>query len=107
MSVPNVAHWTVRFDLLFGRFEYGDVGIRDATHLRWLTAKTIKNLLQQERFEVLACKQTAGVELQEYQKRLPWRWMPGRLRRLIIRALAVAMPLLFGCQHILKARMRT
>src|SRR4030095_12656651 len=33
-SVPNVAHWSVRLDLLRGRFNYQSAGIRDSTHLR-------------------------------------------------------------------------
>jgi len=103
VSVPNVAHWSVRLRLLFGRFEYADVGIMDATHLRWFTAKTIRGLLKRSGFEVLECKQTAGVDLPEYRSR-PWRWVPDRFRRSVIRALAVAAPLLFGCQHVVKAR---
>lgn len=103
VSVPNVAHWSVRLRLLLGRFEYREVGIMDATHLRWFTAKTIRKLLERSEFKVLECKQTAGVDLPEYQNR-PWSWVPGRLRRLVIRTLAVAAPLLFGCQHVVKAR---
>ena len=34
VSVPNVAHLSVRLSLLFGRFEYQDRGILDRTHLR-------------------------------------------------------------------------
>src|SRR4051812_40210561 len=34
-SVPNIAHWSVRSDLLRGKFNYRDWGIMDATHLRW------------------------------------------------------------------------
>ena len=37
VSVPNVAHWTVRAKLLLGRFDYAPSGIMDATHLRWFT----------------------------------------------------------------------
>jgi methionine biosynthesis protein MetW len=106
VSVPNVAHWTVRTRLLLGRFEYADVGIMDATHLRWFTAKSISRLLNRGGFEILECKQTAGVELPEYHNRL-WTWMPGRIRRSIIRGMAAAMPLLFGCQHVIKARITT
>ena len=106
VSVPNVAHWSVRYDLMRGRFEYTEVGIKDATHLRWFTSTTITNLLQREGFEVLECKQSAGVDLPDYHNRLPWKWIPGRIRRLIIHALTFALPLLFGCQHVLRARIR-
>jgi methionine biosynthesis protein MetW len=33
ISVPNVAHWSVRLKLLLGRFDYEPTGIMDATHL--------------------------------------------------------------------------
>jgi 2-polyprenyl-3-methyl-5-hydroxy-6-metoxy-1,4-benzoquinol methylase len=29
-SVPNVAHWSMRLDLLFGRFNYAESGLCDA-----------------------------------------------------------------------------
>ena len=45
VSVPNVAHWTVRLDLLCGRFQYRETGIMDATHLRWFTRDGIALLL--------------------------------------------------------------
>ena len=41
-SIPNVAHWFVRTDLLRGRFDYQDCGIMDATHLRWFTRRTVR-----------------------------------------------------------------
>jgi 2-polyprenyl-3-methyl-5-hydroxy-6-metoxy-1,4-benzoquinol methylase len=37
VSVPNVAHWTVRLGLLAGRFDYAETGILDRTHLRFFT----------------------------------------------------------------------
>jgi SAM-dependent methyltransferase len=40
VSVPNVAHLYVRLSLLLGRFEYGDRGILDRTHLVFFTRRT-------------------------------------------------------------------
>lgn len=37
VSVPNVAHWSIRLSLLAGRWEYRDSGILDDTHLRFFT----------------------------------------------------------------------
>ena len=39
LSVPNVAHWSVRFGLLFGRFEYRSRGILDRTHLQFFSRR--------------------------------------------------------------------
>lgn len=103
ISVPNVAHWTMRLHLLRGRFNYTEIGIRDATHLRWFTLKTIKDLVSNEGFEVVAYKPAAGTWMYEYNKP-PWGWLPVRLRLALISALAQAVPTLFACQHVLKAR---
>ena len=102
-SVPNVAHWSVRLDLLRGRFDYQPVGIRDATHLRWFTAETVRSLFETNGLRVISLQHTAGVTLPEYENRRPWRWMPRDRRHAIVRALARRLPLLFGCQHIVHA----
>jgi SAM-dependent methyltransferase len=46
ISVPNVANLVVRLSLLFGRFDYCDLGILDRTHLRFFTLKTLTSLLK-------------------------------------------------------------
>ena len=102
-SVPNVAHWSVRLDLLRGRFDYQPVGIRDATHLRWFTADTIRSLFETNGLRVISLQHTAGVTLPDYENRRPWRWIRRDRRDLIIRVLARRLPLLFGCQHIIRA----
>ena len=45
VSVPNVAHLWVRLSLLAGRFDYGDRGILDRTHLRFFTRRSLLELL--------------------------------------------------------------
>ena len=101
-SVPNVAHWSVRLDLLRGRFDYQPLGIRDATHLRWFTADTVRSLFETNGLRVVSLQHTAGVMLAEYYRR-PWRWISPDRRYAIVRALARRLPLLFGCQHIIHA----
>jgi 2-polyprenyl-3-methyl-5-hydroxy-6-metoxy-1,4-benzoquinol methylase len=39
-SIPNVAHWSIRWRLLVGRWEYEDRGILDRTHLRFFTRRS-------------------------------------------------------------------
>jgi SAM-dependent methyltransferase/uncharacterized coiled-coil protein SlyX len=46
VSVPNVAHASVRLALLKGQFDYEDTGILDATHLRFYTRESIADLLE-------------------------------------------------------------
>jgi methionine biosynthesis protein MetW len=106
ISVPNVAHWTVRLKLLRGRFDYTETGILDATHLRWFTAKSIRSLCTEVGLDVRSMQQTAGTGLAEYWQTLPWRVIPGRLRRRLIQLLTRLFPLLFGCQHVVLAQTR-
>ncbi len=58
VSVPNVANLTVRLSLLFGRFEYGDRGIMDRTHLRFFTRKSALRMVRGAGFEVLRKEMT-------------------------------------------------
>lgn len=45
ISLPNVAHLSVRLELLAGSFRYRDRGILDRTHLRFFTRRTFLELL--------------------------------------------------------------
>ena len=46
LSVPNITHWSIRFSMLFGRFNYTDRGILDRTHLRFFTRSSFLQLLE-------------------------------------------------------------
>jgi len=52
ISVPNVAHVSVRAQLFFGRFQYSARGILDSTHLRFFTRQTIMELLRDSGFTI-------------------------------------------------------
>ncbi|MEN6357730.1 MAG: class I SAM-dependent methyltransferase [Armatimonadota bacterium] len=51
-SIPNVAYYEVRFNLLFGRFEYVNAGILDDTHLRFFTASTARRLFEDTGYRI-------------------------------------------------------
>ena len=103
VSVPNVAHWFVRLDLLMGRFNYQDVGIMDATHLRWFTRETICEFFERLGFKITAMDHTVNIDLPDYYRRVPWRWLRRATRRKLVGALVRVRPSLFGCQHIVRA----
>jgi methionine biosynthesis protein MetW len=103
-SVPNVAHWTLRLDLLRGRFEYEDCGIMDATHLRWFTHESIRAFFERLGFDVLLIDQTTMVDLPAYSRRKPWKWIPRSMKRRILRVLVRYSPGVFGCQVIIQAK---
>jgi 2-polyprenyl-3-methyl-5-hydroxy-6-metoxy-1,4-benzoquinol methylase len=45
ISIPNVAHLSVRLQLLMGSFNYTDRGILDRTHLHFYTKKTLQEMI--------------------------------------------------------------
>lgn len=47
ISVPNVAHGSVRLALMSGHFDYQDIGLLDSTYLRFFTRETLEQLLDE------------------------------------------------------------
>lgn len=58
ISIPNVANVTVRLSVALGRFEYGERGILDKTHLRFFTRKTARRMFRENGFEILKERMT-------------------------------------------------
>jgi methionine biosynthesis protein MetW len=103
VSVPNVAHWSIRANLLMGKFDYQPTGIMDETHLRWFTASSFRKLLESCGFEIVEFRQTAGTELSVYcHSKL--RHIPAFLREPAVRMATRVLPTLFGAQHVAKAK---
>src|SRR5262245_60823142 len=46
ISVPNVAHISIRLALLAGKFPYSESGLLDQTHLRFLTRESLERLVE-------------------------------------------------------------
>lgn len=63
-SIPNVAHGSVRLNLLRGDFRYTDVGLLDRTHLRFFTRDTVEELFEQAGFLIVETKTTTVDPLQ-------------------------------------------
>ena len=98
-SVPNIANWTVRARLLFGRFNYSESGIMDATHLRWFTQRTVRELFDRSGFVINSMGGSAGKWMHEYRR------MPGHMRRQLLPWLTWRFPALFACQLIVRAEL--
>lgn len=45
ISIPNIANISVRIDLLFGKFEYTEVGLLDKTHIKFFTLDSAREML--------------------------------------------------------------
>ena len=54
VSLPNVAHLTIRLGLLFGNFNYTDSGILDRTHFHLYTTQTAHILLQNAGLKIIS-----------------------------------------------------
>lgn len=98
VSTPNVAHWTVRLNLLRGHFDYQSIGIMDATHLRWFTSRTIDRVVEAAGLTVDEHDWTSGTWMSVY------RGIPSRFRKSLVRSLVRIAPHAFGCQHIVVAQ---
>lgn len=46
ISTPNITHISIRLNLLFGRFDYQDMGIMDKSHLRFFTKKSLIRIVK-------------------------------------------------------------
>jgi 2-polyprenyl-3-methyl-5-hydroxy-6-metoxy-1,4-benzoquinol methylase len=100
-SVPNVAHFFVRMNLLCGRFDYRDCGIMDATHLRWFTSRTLRTFFSNLGFFITDHLYTINTTMPEYSRQ-PFRSIAHR--RGVMRVLVQLFPDLWGCQHVVRAR---
>ncbi|MBT4258075.1 class I SAM-dependent methyltransferase [archaeon] len=60
--IPNVANINIRFQLLFGKWDYKKSGILDKTHLRFFTKKTMKLLFENKGYKIIKIDSTPGFE---------------------------------------------
>lgn len=102
VSVPNIAHLYIRFLLVFGRFDYLDRGILDRTHLRFFTARSLRDFLADAG---LVSERFTATPAPLYQV-LPKSWhKPWVAATHTINAgIARSLPRLLGYQFIVLAR---
>jgi SAM-dependent methyltransferase len=102
VSVPNVAHWTVRLPLLLGRFTYRRRGILDRSHLRFYTLSSIRRELEAAGFRVDRVEATAPPFEELFAGRRPSRL--GRWIEALHRIASHYWKELFAYQFVLRAR---
>jgi len=93
VSIPNVANWAIRLGLLAGRFRYTERGILDRTHLRFYTARTVREMLAEAGFRTDELVASVPVPLVRWRPLLRLTHKIGNLR-----------PSLFGYTFIIVAR---
>jgi 2-polyprenyl-3-methyl-5-hydroxy-6-metoxy-1,4-benzoquinol methylase len=61
VSLPNVGLWSVRLNLLFGRFHYEETGVLDRTHLRFFTRRTAREMIESTGLEIIRRTYNSGL----------------------------------------------
>lgn len=98
VSLPNVAHWSVRLPLTIGRWDYDDTGILDRTHLRFFTWSSGARLVEQSGLEIVGRRPVVP----SLATHVPFV-VPGRLRAAWQRV-GRRWPGLFAYQQLVVAR---
>ena len=101
ISVPNIANFWVRVNLLFGRFDYAERGIMDRTHLRFFTRKTLRAMVQEAGLEILSM-QVTPIPLELISSF--FTTAPGRPIHAMFAWITSLLPTLLGYQFIVEAR---
>jgi 2-polyprenyl-3-methyl-5-hydroxy-6-metoxy-1,4-benzoquinol methylase len=70
-SIPNVAYWRSRLNLLLGRFEYDDFPGIDKSHLRFFTLKTMKELFKNTGYKIAKIDYTGSASRLKLLRILP------------------------------------
>jgi len=77
ISVPNIAHWTIRWDLLWGKFNYTETGLLDNTHVHFFTEQSFREMIKQTGYEI------EKIETSKYAYPGDRFWPKYRLTRII------------------------
>lgn len=102
VSLPNVAHWSMRAQLAVGRFDYTNKGLLDRGHLRFFTRASALRLFQDAGLDVVSRRTTP----------VPWEHVLPRALGSFIRDkaeradyfLTRARPNLFAYQNLFELR---
>ncbi|MGH7797746.1 MAG: class I SAM-dependent methyltransferase [Candidatus Binatia bacterium] len=94
-SIPNIANWWVRKNLLFGKFEYESIGIMDETHLRFYTIDTVRKLFHEAGYKI---------ELMEHRYSFPFFRVRKCFGGILAKVLGPRLPGMFSYQMVIKAR---
>ena len=102
ISLPNIAHWSIRLSLLFGFFEYTERGLIDKTHFNFFNKKRALKLATSD--DSLELKSySASTSPAEFV--LPKAITQTKIYKfldLVRLKIANLFPALFGYQHLIK-----
>lgn len=92
ISVPNVANYWIRKELMFGRFNYQNGGLMDKGHIRLLTYDSAVDIIKK-----------AGYEISEFDVKIELPailYYPNKLLKIIEPIARNIFPKLFGYQFL-------
>jgi 2-polyprenyl-3-methyl-5-hydroxy-6-metoxy-1,4-benzoquinol methylase len=92
LTTPNVANWTIRLQLLFGRFRYTRLGILDHSHAHLFTRKTL-----------VECVESAGYRVEKVEFTVPVPKLGTPTVERVAHAIGRLRPQLFAFQFVLGA----
>jgi 2-polyprenyl-3-methyl-5-hydroxy-6-metoxy-1,4-benzoquinol methylase len=92
LTTPNVANWTIRLQLLFGRFRYTRLGILDHSHTHLFTRRTL-----------IECVEGAGYDVDRVEFTVPVPKLGTPAVERIAHAIGRLRPQLFAFQFVLGA----
>jgi 2-polyprenyl-3-methyl-5-hydroxy-6-metoxy-1,4-benzoquinol methylase len=93
LTTPNVANWTIRLALLFGRWRYTERGILDRTHAHLFTKQTL-----------VECLAESGYELELFDFTVPVPVVGTAVLERIAHRVGSIRPQLFAFQFVAAAR---
>ncbi|MCA1680831.1 MAG: class I SAM-dependent methyltransferase [Actinobacteria bacterium] len=82
-SIPNVAHASVRLMLMLGEFRYRRSGLLDATHLRFFTRESVRDLFEAAGYDVEEWRRAVR-ELDNVEVRVPGGAVPDEIRAWVL-----------------------
>jgi len=94
VSLPNVAYWKSRKNLLLGRFNYTEYGILDRTHLRFFTLYSATKIFEKCGFSIKSIHYTSG----NFSKK--------GLRKALSSIMVSLFPKLFAYQFVFELTLR-
>ena len=99
VALPNLMHYSSRWQLIRGNFNYSDAGIWDYTHFRWYTYTTAQSLLKQHGFSIDVATVTGELPLNSVWKKI----IPSSAAKFIYSLLIKISKGFFGYQLLYRA----
>jgi SAM-dependent methyltransferase len=107
LSVPNIAHWSIRLSLLLGYFNYTNRGILDKTHFRFFTRKTFLSMLAEFEQEIELLQYSVSIEpLELLLPKAVWNNQVFNFLSRVRVGLARLLPGLLAYQHLVAIKKR-